>query len=60
MKELKKMTKEEILKEIDKLEDKKFFLDMKDVWENKDYDLMDEYDKQIYILIEELEKRKEK
>ena len=57
MKNTEEMTKEEILKEIDKLEDKRFFLDMKDSWERKDYDTMEEYDKQIHILKEELERR---
>lgn len=52
------MEKEEILKLIDELEDKRFYLDMKDHWERKDYDLMDQYDKEIHILKERLERVK--
>lgn len=52
------MTKEEIEMRIEELEDKQFYLDMKDHWERKDYDLMDEYIKEKKLLQKQLEELK--
>ena len=49
------MTKEEIIKEIDRLESIKFLLDMKDHWEPSDYGASSSYNNRIKELKKQLE-----
>ena len=53
------MTREEIEKKIEALEERKFMLDMIDVWDSEDRRLYNELSKQIRELREQL-KEKEK
>jgi len=49
------MTKEEILKKIDELEEDIFYHEMKDRWNNEDFKLNDKYKKELKELKEKLE-----
>lgn len=49
-----KMTKNEIKERIDRLEDLKFYLNMKDRWTTEDYRTMDRYRREIRELEREL------
>lgn len=44
------MTREEITKRIDKLETRRFYLAMKDMWNNSDYALEDKLCREIRAL----------
>ena len=48
------MTKQEIEKQIEELEDRKFYLAMKDRWNREDYKKNDDFNKQLRELKEEL------
>lgn len=48
-------TREEILKKIEEIEAKKFWLDMQDRWEPEDYLTMNKYRAEIRKLEKELE-----
>ena len=48
------MTKQEIEKQIEELEDRKFYLAMKDRWNREDYKRNDDLNKQLRELKEEL------
>ena len=50
------MTKEEIKKRIDELEDDIFFLAMKDRWNKRDYELDTKWNNELKELKKELEK----
>ena len=50
--------RKQIEEKINSIEQKIFFLDMKDTWSNKDYDLWDKYQKQLREARKELEKCK--
>lgn len=54
-KEDKKMSKEEILREIERIEECEFFLQMKDRWSPHDFDLSREHDQKIRELKKALE-----
>ena len=41
------MTKDEILQEIDNVETKIYYLDMKDRWSTRDYELDDQFEKRL-------------
>lgn len=41
------MTKDEILQEIDNVETKIYYLDMKDRWSARDYELDDQFEKRL-------------
>lgn len=47
-----------IEEKINKIQEKIFFLDMKDTWSNKDYDLWDKYQAELREARKELEKCK--
>lgn len=49
------MTREEILKKINEIEAKKFWLDMQDRWEPEDYRQMNAWREEIRKLKKELE-----
>jgi hypothetical protein len=49
------MTKNEIKEKIDRLEDLKFYLNMKDHWTTEDYRTMDRYYRKIQELKKQLE-----
>ena len=51
------MTKEELQKQIKRLEDKVFYHEMKDVWTNKDFDLAEEMELELSILKQKLVKK---
>ena len=51
-KEVKIMAREEIMKKIDELETKQFYLKMKDHWTSDDFN----YDRKLYYQIRELKK----
>ena len=48
------MTKEQINKQIEALEERKFYLNMKDRWNREDYKKNDDLNKQLRELKEEL------
>ena len=48
------MTKQKIEKQIEELEDRKFYLAMKDRWNREDYKRNDDLNKQLRELKEEL------
>lgn len=48
------MTRQEIEKQIEELEDRKFYLAMKDRWNKEDYKRNDDLNKQLRELKEEL------
>lgn len=48
------MTRQEIEKQIEELEDRKFYLAMKDRWNREDYKRNDDLNKQLRELKEEL------
>ena len=41
------LTKDEILQEIDNVETKIYYLDMKDRWSTRDYELDDQFEKRL-------------
>ena len=51
-KEVKTMTREEMIKKIDELETEQFYLKMKDYWTSNDF----EHDRELYYRIRELKK----
>lgn len=51
------MTKEEIKKKIEELEERKFMLDMIDTWDSEDRILYNELSKQIRSLREQLKEK---
>ena len=48
------MTRQEVEKQIEELEDRKFYLAMKDRWNREDYKRNDDLNKQLRELKEEL------
>ena len=48
------MTKQEIIDRIEKIEDNKFYLNMKDRWTNADWAKIREYDRELWKLQEQL------
>ena len=54
-KEDKKMSREEILKQIEDIEKREFFLQMKDRWSQEDYKLSDKHHEEIRELKKKLE-----
>lgn len=57
MKNLEEMTIEEIELEIKDLRESSFYLDMKDRWDESDYETSKEWNEKIHILEKELERR---
>jgi ribosomal protein L29 len=54
-KEITNMTREEITKRIEDLEERKFYLRMADHWTRKDYEYFDKWNNEIRELKKELE-----
>lgn len=50
------MTREEIIKRMNEIETKRFYLKMKDFWDRKDFETDDKWFKEWFELKKELEK----